>query len=398
MTEKPNSVCKWCQQEIKPCWLGHVSNFCEGWLHMSNYHVCEDGLHRAEPAEPSNKLDIPDTARFTDDPEPSTSLLTVDPSKCATHGVTMESCRKDRRSGCMPVVSASPQKSIPAADLLRAAGHRCKPETCGCLCGTSYSKEWKPVISHHGMGGGAPKCKCVPQPVAGELQLAKGWLQRQMDNVEKDIATWPDWMKKAAGIVVAGEGPQIHCQECHEVVTFNGSYNQFFHEDGTSTYPKCTRPKRGTPKLEEISRKIAELVYDSGKAPQDFRNEIVAILRPFITPSCTRSAVLLEAAQIARDPKTWKKFTDRNKGIANITTAGRAIAEELERLAATPASTGEAKGQMRCVYCTNPIGQDEQGWKITATSRYLCHANGHGYGHVPEAPAPTSVPQAEPPK
>ena len=27
------------------------------------------------------------------------------------------------------------------------------------------------------------------------MSLKPGWLKRQLDNVEKDIATWPEWMK-----------------------------------------------------------------------------------------------------------------------------------------------------------------------------------------------------------
>jgi hypothetical protein len=64
---------------------------------------------------------------------------------------------------------------------------------------------------------------------------------------------------------------------------------------------------------------------------------------------------------------------------------------------ATPASTARTDVSTRCVYCTNPIAQDDQGWKITATSRYLCHANGYGYGHVPNDAAPGSVSQAPDP-
>jgi len=45
--------------------------------------------------------------------------------------------------------------------------------------------------------------ECASRPVSGtgslpkEIQLAKGWLQRQLENVERDYVSWPDWMKAA---------------------------------------------------------------------------------------------------------------------------------------------------------------------------------------------------------
>ncbi len=38
-----------------------------------------------------------------------------------------------------------------------------------------------------------------------EIMLAKGWLKRQMENVERDFATWPEWMKQAASRPEPGE-------------------------------------------------------------------------------------------------------------------------------------------------------------------------------------------------
>jgi len=31
------------------------------------------------------------------------------------------------------------------------------------------------------------------------MALRKGWLKRQLENAEKEIETWPEWMQKAAG-------------------------------------------------------------------------------------------------------------------------------------------------------------------------------------------------------
>lgn len=56
-----------------------------------------------------------------------------------------------------------------------------------------------------------------------------------------NVPALPD--EEAAHPSGASAPQPTHCQECHEVITFNGSYNQWFHADGTSTYPKCTRPK-----------------------------------------------------------------------------------------------------------------------------------------------------------
>ena len=32
------------------------------------------------------------------------------------------------------------------------------------------------------------------------MVLKAGWLNRQFDEVSKSVETWPDWMKRAAGI------------------------------------------------------------------------------------------------------------------------------------------------------------------------------------------------------
>lgn len=33
------------------------------------------------------------------------------------------------------------------------------------------------------------------------LELKPGWLQRQFDEVSRDIATWPEWMRREAGFL-----------------------------------------------------------------------------------------------------------------------------------------------------------------------------------------------------
>lgn len=42
------------------------------------------------------------------------------------------------------------------------------------------------------------------------MALKEGWLNRQFDQVSKNVGTWPDWMKRAAGFESEGErtGPE----------------------------------------------------------------------------------------------------------------------------------------------------------------------------------------------
>lgn len=39
------------------------------------------------------------------------------------------------------------------------------------------------------------------------MKLKPGWLQRQFDNVNKDIAMWPAWMRREAGFEVPDYPP-----------------------------------------------------------------------------------------------------------------------------------------------------------------------------------------------
>jgi len=32
------------------------------------------------------------------------------------------------------------------------------------------------------------------------MKLKKGWLKRQIEHAEKDIAGWPEWMRREAGL------------------------------------------------------------------------------------------------------------------------------------------------------------------------------------------------------
>ena len=37
------------------------------------------------------------------------------------------------------------------------------------------------------------------------MVLKEGWLNRQMDQVSKNVESWPDWMKRAGGIAADDE-------------------------------------------------------------------------------------------------------------------------------------------------------------------------------------------------
>lgn len=54
------------------------------------------------------------------------------------------------------------------------------------------------------------------------MTLKKGWLAEQIENVEKDVATWPLWMRKAGGL------------ENHEIFPINNRLSVYWcKEDGS---------------------------------------------------------------------------------------------------------------------------------------------------------------------
>jgi hypothetical protein len=61
-------------------------------------------------------------------------------------------------------------------------------------------EEAKPAAPQAVSGDAAsPTPSVSTEPPREEIKLAKGWLQRQLDNVERDFDTWPTWMRQAAG-------------------------------------------------------------------------------------------------------------------------------------------------------------------------------------------------------
>ena len=54
------------------------------------------------------------------------------------------------------------------------------------------------------------------------MVLKPGWLNRQFDQVTKDVETWPEWMKRAAGF--AFDSPPSECE--HSPESANGQVVQ----------------------------------------------------------------------------------------------------------------------------------------------------------------------------
>ena len=57
--------------------------------------------------------------------------------------------------------------------------------------------------------------------------LKPGWLKRQMKQVREDIALWPSWMRRAAGIAEDGISPSGHKKE-NSIACRRGKFLAFF--------------------------------------------------------------------------------------------------------------------------------------------------------------------------
>jgi hypothetical protein len=56
-----------------------------------------------------------------------------------------------------------------------------------------------------------------------------GWLNRQFDQVSKNVEVWPDWMKRAAGFETGGEDHQSVTNTCQK------EHRAELKQDGTQT-------------------------------------------------------------------------------------------------------------------------------------------------------------------
>lgn len=184
----------------------------------------------------------------------------------------------------------------------------------------------------------------------------------------------------------------------------------------------------GTPKVEDIARLINDRQHDMGRSL--YLGELILILRPFFTPAYSPTIIglardfLIATGQFTPfDPNATYAITGQQ--IVHIINQFVAQLRIADRVLATPASTGEANPKSFLglpVYVDNPqftgygIAKYDSGDRKRVIGVLLENGNTWEYDattvrearheELPKMPraireqftAPTSVPQAEPPK